>query len=334
MGNFVSKCCCCTETELQNPTPTKHSKTTSRQDIPLNLLKSIQRVTKLNKSKLKTSTAPPTYKRLSKPITLLLEDPPVYDVLVVGSGYGGGVLASRISRAGQKVCMLERGQERWPGEYPNTFASLLEDAQVRSAAVPQLGPKDAFFDFRLENGVYIWIGCGLGGGSLVNSGVSIKPDLRVFDDPRWPKEIQQDKNTKLKDGFDAAEAVLRPAQYPDQATKPLPRVTRFQEAAKHLQSNGYPQAKATLATVNVSFKAAEPNPQNVVQPACTGCGDCNTGCNVGAKNTVLMNYLPDAVDHGTDIFTQVEVQYITKNETNEKQWVRFKIEKKKNVIVN
>ena len=46
------------------------------------------------------------------------------------------------------------------------------------------------------------------------------------------------------------------------------------------------------------------------QPACTLCGDCNTGCNVGAKNTVLMNYLPDAHNHGADIFCQVEVQSI------------------------
>jgi cholesterol oxidase len=293
----------------------------ARNDIPLNLLRSIQRITKKHSSGLpaKQSSLPkstPTYKRLSQPISLLLNDPIVYDVLVIGSGYGGGVMASRSARAGKKVCLLERGQELWPGSYPNTFATLAENAQVRSAAVPQLGSKDAFFDFRLEDGVYIWIGCGLGGGSLVNSGVSIQPDPRVFDLSAWPKEIQADKDTRLKAGFDAAEAVLRPAQYPDQATKPLPRITRFQEAAVHLQNNGYPQAKATLANVNVSFKAALPNPQNINQPACTNCGDCNTGCNVGAKNTVLMNYLPDAVQHGTDIFTQVEVQYVSKNKSN------------------
>ena len=224
------------------------------------------------------------------------------------------MIGSRTSRVGQKVCILERGQERWPGEYPNTFGTLMENAQVRSAVAPQLGSRDAFFDFRLEDGVYIWIGCGLGGGSLVNSGVSIAPDPRVFDDPRWPKEIQADKETKLKDGFDRAEAVLRPAQYPHQETKPLPRVERFQEAAAHLRKNGYPAAKAELAHVNVSFDAMSPNPQNVEQPACTNCGDCNTGCNVGAKNTVLMNYLPDASQHGADIFTQVEVLYVSKSE--------------------
>ena len=172
----------------------------------------------------------PTWKRLSKPVTKLLENhPPAYDVLIVGSGYGGGVLGSRTARAGQNVCILERGQERWPGEYPNTFTEIMTNAQVRSAATPQLGEKDAFFDFRLEDGCYVWVGCGLGGGSLVNSGVSIAPDPRVFDDPQWPIEIHRDRDTKLSDAFEKAKSVLRPSKYPHQATKPLPRVTRFQE---------------------------------------------------------------------------------------------------------
>jgi cholesterol oxidase len=48
----------------------------------------------------------------------------------------------------------------------------------------------------------------------------------------------------------------------------------------------------------------------VEQHACTLCGDCITGCNYGAKNTVLMNYLPDARNHGAEIFTQVGVRYL------------------------
>ena len=218
---------------------------------------------------------------------LIGPNPPAYDIVIVGSGYGGGVLGSRLSRAGKKVCILERGKERWPGEYPNTFKDLLTNVQVRSE-IAEVGPKDAFFDIRLEDGAYIWIGCGLGGGSLVNSGVSIQPDPRVFDQDCWPKEIQKDRDTKLKDGFQKAQEMLRPAQYPNQASKPLPRVERFKEAAAHLRENGYPQANASLATVNVSFKTEAPNKQGVEQPACTLCGDCNTGCNVGAKNTVLM----------------------------------------------
>ena len=50
------------------------------------------------------------YPRISKPTELLRH---TYDVVVVGSGYGGGVAASRMARAGQSVCVLERGKERW-----------------------------------------------------------------------------------------------------------------------------------------------------------------------------------------------------------------------------
>ena len=48
--------------------------------------------------------------RISKPLELLR---PSYDVVVIGSGYGGGVAASRMARGGQSVCVLERGRERW-----------------------------------------------------------------------------------------------------------------------------------------------------------------------------------------------------------------------------
>ena len=53
---------------------------------------------------------PQKFPRLSKPVELLR---PTYDVLVIGSGYGGGVAASRMARGGQSVCVLERGKERW-----------------------------------------------------------------------------------------------------------------------------------------------------------------------------------------------------------------------------
>lgn len=55
------------------------------------------------------------FPRLSKPVELMRSS---YDTVVIGSGYGGAVAASRMARAGQSVCLLELGKERWPGEYP------------------------------------------------------------------------------------------------------------------------------------------------------------------------------------------------------------------------
>ena len=55
--------------------------------------------------------------RLSSPISAMKE---VYQIVVIGSGYGGSIAASRLARAGQEVCLLERGRELRPGDYPNS----------------------------------------------------------------------------------------------------------------------------------------------------------------------------------------------------------------------
>lgn len=67
------------------------------------------------------------YPRLSRPVELLRSS---YDCVVIGSGYGGAVAASRAARAGEEVCVLELGRERWPGEYPVGAASALADLHV------------------------------------------------------------------------------------------------------------------------------------------------------------------------------------------------------------
>ena len=55
-----------------------------------------------------------------------------YDVVVIGSGYGGGISASRLARAGRSVCLLERGKEFLPGEFPDT---LLEFGYHRTGCI-------------------------------------------------------------------------------------------------------------------------------------------------------------------------------------------------------
>src|SRR4029434_8744148 len=67
------------------------------------------------------------------------------------------------------------------------------------------------------------------------------------------------------------------------------------------------------APVLVSFED-NVTPAGVAQPACTLCGDCCSGCNVGAKNTVAMTYLPDAKAHGAEIFTELSVSHVAKRD--------------------
>jgi cholesterol oxidase len=64
---------------------------------------------------------------------------------------------------------------------------------------------------------------------------------------------------------------------------------------------------------NVTFED-HVNQVGVAQQACTLCGDCVSGCNYGAKNTVLMNYLPDARNHGAEIFTRVAVRFLERKD--------------------
>jgi cholesterol oxidase len=108
----------------------------------------------------------------------------------------------------------------------------------------------------------------------------------------------------LAQGFERATAMLRPTRYAKAS-----ELTKYR--ALEVASSGL--AKAPVAApVVVSFEETI-NPAGVAQPACTLCGDCCSGCNVGAKNTVAMTYLPDARVHGAEIFTELAVSHIAKH---------------------
>lgn len=78
------------------------------------------------------------FPRLSNPLELMR---PAYDCVVIGSGYGGGVAASRMARAGESVCLLERGKERWPGEYPSDTGDAVEQVHFSGEFAPSWAPK-------------------------------------------------------------------------------------------------------------------------------------------------------------------------------------------------
>jgi len=244
--------------------------------------------------------------RISTPISEIKER---YDVIVIGSGYGGGIAASRLSRAGKSVCLLERGREIQPGEYPNTMVAATEELQVHDPD-GHIGSRTGLFDLHVNAQQNVVVGCGLGGTSLINANVSLEPEPGVFDDPRWPQAVREHRDTLLAEGYARAREMLKPNPYPASGPQ-LPKLDANRKSAEYLKE----KAHFYNPPINVTFDKL-PNNLNhvgVEQLPCNQCGDCVSGCNNKAKNTTLMNYLPDAWNHGAEIFCQAEVRHLERD---------------------
>src|SRR5262249_42739347 len=152
----------------------------------------------------------------------------------------------------------------------------------------------------------VMMGSGLGGTSLINANVAFQPDNEVFDNPQWPQAIRSVRDGgQLQQYFDRVRATLFAEPHPDGMK--LSKVKALKKGA-----DGLPNAEFGLADIAVNFKFEGQNNWGVQQRKCINCGDCITGCNVGAKNTLDTNYLAIAKSGGAAIFTQVEVKYIEK----------------------
>ena len=236
--------------------------------------------------------------RLSQPIETMRNH---YTVVVVGSGYGGSIAASRLARAGAEVCLLERGREIRPGEYPDT---LPEGGREMQANTPggHVGSRTGMFEFHINDDINVLKGCGLGGTSLINANVSLRADPRVFDDERWPVALKADLGSLVEEGYARAEEMLRPTPYPEDQPE-LAKLRAHQASAEAMGEQWY------RVPINVTFEDGT-NHVGVEQKACVLCGDCVSGCNHRAKNTLLMNYLPDARNHGAEIFSRIDVRRV------------------------
>ena len=235
---------------------------------------------------------------LSSPVTELRAH---YEVLVVGSGYGGAIAASRLARAGRDVCLLERGREIRPGEYPQTMAEAGSELQVRIGS-RHLGKRNDLFDIYVGDEISVVKGCGLGGTSLINANVSLEASDAVFEDDVWPSEVVADLPTRMKRGYERAREMLGAGPLP--ADRQPHKLTALETSA-----GAFDDATFYRPPINVTFVDG-PNVAGIAQRACNGCGNCVSGCNQSAKNTLLMNYLPDAAAHRAQIFTNVDVDHV------------------------
>lgn len=273
--------------------------------------------------------------RISEPLTKYEQKEFDYDAVVIGSGYGGGIAASRLARARKRepehakpsVCVLERGAELVPGDYPTDWQSGSRQIQARTKH-GHIGRADAMFEFHVNREIIALVGCGLGGTSLINANVLMKMDTRLFQENAWPKEFQADPHL-LDPYYERSRTVLDAQRYPD-GERSLNKLAALEEAGAYLHVYNHDKyLKHSPSTAALTGRTEPPddislferplisvnfrhqvNRFGVKQARCVGCGDCVTGCNYGAKNTTLMNYLPDAKHHGADIFTLATVRYL------------------------
>src|SRR5512144_351034 len=156
-----------------------------------------------------------------------------YDAIVVGSGYGGAIAASRLARMRRadgtrlSVCLLERGDELQPGEYPDTPVAAAAAMQF-DLPDKHLGKQTALYDFRVNAELNAFLGCGLGGGSLVNANVSLRADPRVLADSAWPARFRADVDAGVAAGYARAEEMLKPVPYPE-ASLPLAKLAGLEK---------------------------------------------------------------------------------------------------------
>ena len=239
--------------------------------------------------------------------------PETVDAVVIGSGFGASVAAQRLSEAGKSVVVMERGRRYGPGDFarsPHQMARNFWDPSERL-----YGLFDAW-TFRGLEGI---VSAGLGGGSLIYANVLLRKDPQWFvrDSPlpgggyeNWPFSRED-----LDPHYDAVERMMSPTPYPYHDT---PKTKAFEGAAVRI---GMPTVRPPLA---VTFARPGEEPASnlgIDDPAygnihgsrrvtCTLCGECDMGCNLGAKNSLDHNYLSDAAHRGADIRTLHEVRGI------------------------
>jgi cholesterol oxidase len=218
-----------------------------------------------------------------------------YDVVVVGSGFGGSVAALRLAEKGYRVAVLEAGRRFADDEFPETSWRLR-----RFLWAPALGCYGIQRISLLRN-VLVLSGAGVGGGSLVYANTLYRPPRPFYDDPQWTHIT--DWESELAPWYDEAERMLGVTTYG--------RVTRADEAMKRVADRMGVGETYHPTPVGVYFGQSGVDPYfggaGPARDGCRHCGSCMTGCRYNAKNTLVKNYLHFAEKCGVDVFPRTTV---------------------------
>lgn len=237
-----------------------------------------------------------------------------FNVVVVGSGFGGSVMAYRSADAGLRVCLLERGKAYAPGDFPRSPHDMANNFWNPSEGGHGL------YQAWSSPGLEAVAAAGLGGGSLIYANVLIRKDEKWFQQPNpftgkdeeWPVTRSQ-----LEPHYDRVEQILAPQRYPLHAEsyRATPKTLAMREAAKKAGLNW------TLPNLAVTFgnPGKPPVPGEPIEEAvknlhgrtrytCRLVGECDVGCNFGSKNSLDYNFLTLAQQAGASLRTRCEVR--------------------------
>jgi len=221
-----------------------------------------------------------------------------YDWIIIGSGFGGSVSAHRLTQKGYKVLVIEKGRRFNDEDFPKTNWDL-----KRWMWTPGLGLK-GFFQMSFLKHMTVLHGVGVGGGSLVYANTLPTPKSAFFQSGSW--STLADWETELAPHYATAKRML--------GATPNPVVTKGDHVMKEIAQDIGREEHFHPTEVAVFF--GEPN-KKVPDPffegegpdrtGCNFCGACMTGCRIGAKNTLVKNYLYFAEKHGAEVRPETEV---------------------------
>ncbi|WP_406439606.1 GMC family oxidoreductase [Streptomyces sp. NBC_00631] len=236
-----------------------------------------------------------------------------YDVLVVGSGFGGSVTALRLTEKGYRVGVLEAGRRFTREALPKNSWDIKNYLWA-----PQLGCY-GIQRIHLLGNVMVLAGAGVGGGSLNYANTLYVPPKPFFDDPQW-RDIT-DWEEELRPYYDQARRMLGVRLNPTMT----PSDVHLKAAAEKLgvgdtfhlapvgvffgdgkDADGESKAAPGDRVADPYFGGAGP-----ARNACTECGECMTGCRHGAKNTLNENYLHLAEQAGAVVHPMTTVVSVT-----------------------